>query len=71
MAAYGGNIDRYSRLMNPRIMSWTEVLCVIRGIYHHTMFARWWADQLETNPQRVKVPNYDPNSFYLALKNGN
>lgn len=68
MAAYEGNVDRYSRLMNPRMMGWTEVLCVIRGIYHNTMFARWWADQLETNLRRVKVPVYDPNDVVWRLK---
>ncbi|ODM21536.1 hypothetical protein SI65_02380 [Aspergillus cristatus] len=52
MAAYEGNIDRYARLMRPR-MSWDELGCVLRGIYHHTMFARWWADQLEINSQRL------------------
>ncbi|XHG05794.1 hypothetical protein AWENTII_009007 [Aspergillus wentii] len=52
MAAYEGNVDRYARLMR-QSMTWTGLLCVVRGIYHHTMFARWWADQLETNPRRL------------------
>lgn len=55
MAAYDGNADRYARLMDPREMGQTEVFCVIRGIYHNTIFARWWSDQLDTknNIQRV------------------
>ncbi|KAF9878318.1 hypothetical protein CkaCkLH20_04356 [Colletotrichum karsti] len=40
MAAWEGNIDRYLRLRRPfRIAN--EISAVIRGIYHHTPFARW------------------------------
>ncbi|CAG8956744.1 hypothetical protein HYFRA_00012288 [Hymenoscyphus fraxineus] len=53
VAAYEGNIDRYSRLSRPT-MNDTEVLCVVRGIYHHTMFARWWMDELKSNPGKLK-----------------
>ncbi|KAL4802210.1 hypothetical protein BDV18DRAFT_164386 [Aspergillus unguis] len=51
MAAYEGSVDRYARLVNRRT-PWAgdiECLCVVRGIYHHTMFARWWQHQLDTN----------------------
>lgn len=48
MAAYEGNVDRYARLMRPFMIK-TEVLCVVRDIFHHTMSARWWAEQLKTN----------------------
>ncbi|KAB5522167.1 hypothetical protein GE09DRAFT_1155331 [Coniochaeta sp. 2T2.1] len=44
MAAYYGDIDRYSRLRRPMIIA-KEVNCLMRGIYHNTLFARWWADQ--------------------------
>ncbi|TQV92267.1 hypothetical protein IF1G_08785 [Cordyceps javanica] len=48
MAAYHGDMDRYSRLIRrPLYMSETEFLCVVRGIYHHPMFARFWATQLD------------------------
>lgn len=40
MAAYEGNIDRYARLRRPQMIP-NELYCVIRGIYHHTTFARW------------------------------
>ncbi|BCS26790.1 uncharacterized protein APUU_51501S [Aspergillus puulaauensis] len=44
MAAYYGDVDRYSRLRRPRpVMS--EPDCVVRGIYHNTMFAKWWSLQ--------------------------
>lgn len=44
MAAYYGDVDRYSRLRRPRpVMS--EPHCVVRGIYHNTMFAKWWSLQ--------------------------
>lgn len=54
MAAYEGNIDRYARLMRPGYMTEEEAFSVVRGIFHHTMFARWWADQLRTNSERIR-----------------
>ncbi|RDW74470.1 uncharacterized protein DSM5745_07132 [Aspergillus mulundensis] len=44
MAAYYGDIDRYVRLRRP-IMIKTEYIFVIRGIFHNTMFAKWWSYQ--------------------------
>ncbi|KAB8356327.1 hypothetical protein FH972_023911 [Carpinus fangiana] len=46
MAAYNGDIDRYSRLRRPRMIK-KERNCVVRGIYHNTLFAKWWSLQLE------------------------
>lgn len=44
IAAWEGNVDRYARLMHPRrLRTETEYNCILRGIYHHTSFARWWA----------------------------
>ena len=42
MAAYHGNVDRYSRLRRPSLVT-NEVECVVRGIYHSTEFALWWS----------------------------
>jgi hypothetical protein len=57
MAAYDGNVDRYARLMHPRrLRADYELYSILRGIYHNTMFARWWADQIETNPGRIIFP---------------
>ncbi|KAI7786226.1 Alpha-mannosyltransferase [Diaporthe eres] len=42
MAAYEGNVDRYARLRRPVAVE-DELKCVLRGIYHHTTFAKWWA----------------------------
>lgn len=42
MAAYEGNVDRYARLRRPVVVE-DELECVLRGIYHHTTFAKWWA----------------------------
>ncbi|KAI3392185.1 hypothetical protein diail_6076, partial [Diaporthe ilicicola] len=42
MAAYEGNVDRYVRLRRPMLVT-DELLCILRGIYHHTTFAKWWA----------------------------
>lgn len=43
MAAYEGNVDRYARLMRPVAVK-DELKCVLRGIYHHSTFAKWWAE---------------------------
>ncbi|KAK8078262.1 hypothetical protein PG996_004432 [Apiospora saccharicola] len=58
MSAYDGNVDRYARLRHP-LDSWytIELLSVIRGIYHHTMFARWWGDQIMHNTPRAQTTN--------------
>ncbi|KAK8006028.1 hypothetical protein PG991_012325 [Apiospora marii] len=55
MAAYDGNVDRYARLRHP-LDSWytIELMSVIRGIYHHSMFARWWGDQIMHNTPRAQ-----------------
>ncbi|RMJ22221.1 hypothetical protein PHISP_06912 [Aspergillus sp. HF37] len=58
MAAYEGNIDRYARLMDPDGMTKMEVACVERGIYHSTMFARWWADLLKANTRRIRYSDH-------------
>ncbi|KAM0544659.1 hypothetical protein ACHAPJ_011720 [Fusarium lateritium] len=50
MAAHDGNIERYARLANSaRTLTMLDQDCVARGIMHHTMFARWWADQIKNN----------------------
>ncbi|KAG9258055.1 uncharacterized protein F5Z01DRAFT_692989 [Emericellopsis atlantica] len=43
-AAYYGDIDRYTRLWRPKPAR-AELCCVIRGIYHHPLFALWWSRQ--------------------------
>lgn len=45
MAAWNGNVDRYSRLRR-HVMIEKEFACVIRGICHDTFFAKWWSGQL-------------------------
>jgi hypothetical protein len=40
MAAYYGNIDRYTILCRPEEIH-HEIICCVRGIYHNTMFAVW------------------------------
>ncbi|KAL0933884.1 uncharacterized protein CTRU02_210683 [Colletotrichum truncatum] len=40
MAAWDGNIDRYSRLRRPKRVS-GEISALMRGALHHTAFARW------------------------------
>jgi hypothetical protein len=57
MAAYEGNVYRYNRLKNTRSqkeMDDTEARCVVRDIYHNTMLARWWQQNLDTDAVRLK-----------------
>ncbi|KAF5538942.1 hypothetical protein FNAPI_10969 [Fusarium napiforme] len=50
MAAHDGNIERYAQLANSgRTLTQLGQDCVIRGILHHTMYARWWADQIKND----------------------
>ncbi|SPJ75662.1 uncharacterized protein FTOL_05393 [Fusarium torulosum] len=50
MAAHDGNIERYARLANSaKTLTELDQDCIVRGILHHTMFARWWADQIKNN----------------------
>ncbi|KAL4884308.1 hypothetical protein BJY04DRAFT_215736 [Aspergillus karnatakaensis] len=44
MAVWSGNIDRYARLRRPRLIE-GEIPCVVRGIHHHSLFAKWWLTQ--------------------------
>ncbi|OBT51233.1 hypothetical protein VE04_09110 [Pseudogymnoascus sp. 24MN13] len=53
-AAYSGNVDRYARLRRPRMLR-GEFQCVMRGIFHNTMFAKWWSLQPEvTHHQHLR-----------------
>ncbi|KAM0350984.1 hypothetical protein ACHAPU_002762 [Fusarium lateritium] len=50
MAAHDGNFDRYARLANwGRTLTSLDQDCVVRGVLHHNMYARWWADQIKNN----------------------
>lgn len=53
MAAYYGDIDRYSRLRRPRPV-YGEMACCVRGIYHNTLFAVWWANRSEKKPLNIE-----------------
>ena len=43
-AAYYGDIDRYVRLRRPKVLGY-EIFCIVRGIYHNSLFALWWEHQ--------------------------
>lgn len=49
MAAYYGDVDRYARLRRPLHVSRAETACVVRGIYHNTLFAKWCSLQPDAN----------------------
>lgn len=54
MAARQGNIDRYVRLARPLPLTKTEFQCVLYGIYHDTLFARFWKAEIGTAAQRTQ-----------------
>jgi hypothetical protein len=59
MATYDGNIERFSRLAGGgRKLSELDVECVQRGILHHSMFARWWADQIKDDTVYAQAVPY-------------
>ncbi|KAK1963007.1 hypothetical protein LY78DRAFT_705441 [Colletotrichum sublineola] len=69
-AAFEGNIDRYVRLSNPkRDMGHVHALAIVRGIYHNTMSARWWAEEIAQNTPRVQaiVSKSDPLHSPLSM----
>jgi hypothetical protein len=54
-AACHGNIDRYMRLRRPKMIK-GELACLIRGIYHDPLFAKFWSLQpaAEINNLRIQ-----------------
>ncbi|KAH8667087.1 hypothetical protein BX600DRAFT_463143 [Xylariales sp. PMI_506] len=55
MSAYHGNIDRYERLRRPGHPGQAEENCVVRGIYHSAMFAKWWSLQPNNEAYRRAI----------------
>ncbi|KAL3455994.1 hypothetical protein BJX64DRAFT_294524 [Aspergillus heterothallicus] len=47
LAAWSGNIERYTRLRRPRKIQ-GEMPCIVRGIHHNSLFAKWWLLQLRS-----------------------
>ncbi|KAF5230010.1 hypothetical protein FANTH_14021 [Fusarium anthophilum] len=59
MAAHDGNIERYAQLANSgRTLTQLDQDCVIRGVLHHTMYARWWADQIKNDTVYARSVQY-------------
>lgn len=55
MAAYYGNIERYARLRRPCMIKGEEG-CLVRGVYHNTLFALWCGGQFAPgNPDSADV----------------
>jgi hypothetical protein len=52
MAAYYGDVDRYARLRRPIALK-GQIECVMHGIFHNTLFAKWWADRLADGPDSL------------------
>lgn len=55
MAAFEGNVDRYSRLRRPGQVVQHEMQCVLHGIYKSTSLAHW----LERNPEIIELLEED------------
>lgn len=49
VAAYCGDIDRYTRLRRPQMVE-DEFGCILRGIYHNPFWAKWWSTQVLNDP---------------------
>ncbi|KAM7182802.1 hypothetical protein V8F33_014009 [Rhypophila sp. PSN 637] len=60
MGAYNGDIDRYVRLRRPKPID-GQFHCIMRGIFHNTMFAKYWAYRLHSC---THIPNAE---LYLHL----
>lgn len=72
MAAFEGNVDRYARLIDRQsrtelFKDEVETLCVIRGIYHHTMFARWWQHQFDTGVFKDRIREKERIKIQTAI----
>lgn len=66
MAAYEGNIDRYTRLRRPQMIA-KEWVCVVSGIYHHPLFAMWWAAELNDPNSVARSPNLSHDRIERAV----
>ncbi|KFZ22978.1 hypothetical protein V502_02543 [Pseudogymnoascus sp. VKM F-4520 (FW-2644)] len=63
-AAYEGNVDRYVRLRRPDMLN-GEFQCVMRGIFHNTMFAKWWSLQPEAKDPDQKCLRSGINARFI------
>ncbi|KAK4205954.1 hypothetical protein QBC37DRAFT_329547 [Rhypophila decipiens] len=68
MAAYNGDIDRYARLRRPTPIN-KQFECIIRGIYHNTVFAKWWADRLVSHPELTLSRYRAITARYIMVNN--
>lgn len=53
-AAYHGDIDRYVRLRRPKKIE-GELACLVRGIYHDPLFAKFWSLQPCAEPEDWRI----------------
>lgn len=53
-AAWRGDIDRYVRLGRPFMLD-NELACVVRGMYHSPLFAKWCSLQHEQRLDHWRV----------------
>ncbi|UNI18515.1 hypothetical protein JDV02_004779 [Purpureocillium takamizusanense] len=60
LAAWSGNIDRYVRLRRPTMIS-GERQCVVRGIYHDSLFARWCYEELDSSFRKYAYARFVMN----------
>jgi len=67
MAAYNGDIDRYARLRRPAMLR-AELFCLVRGAYHHPLFAAWLAGLGDALLARVPGSLLNREALVMALR---
>ena len=65
VAAYQGDIDRYTRLRRPQMIRY-EFNFVIRGIYHNAFWAKWWSTKVPENPED-ELKDYNESRIRRAI----
>jgi len=65
MAAHQGNVDRYARLRRPVPIP-HEGICVTRGIYHSTPFAKWCSIEAQKTCDSLGHGNYEASDLKAA-----
>ncbi|CAI7646606.1 unnamed protein product [Penicillium pancosmium] len=66
MAAYSGDIDRYTRLHRPQMVS-QEYFCIIRGIYHNSFWAKWWSTQITEDANTTRFSEFEIEQIQRAI----
>ncbi|KAJ5113556.1 hypothetical protein N7456_002090 [Penicillium angulare] len=58
LAAWMGDIDRYARLRRPQMVE-SELLCIIRGVYHNSFWAKWWSKKVIEDHADSRINSFE------------